>query len=125
VSYFEPSRRPFARRQIGSWTRLLDWLWRRTGWQRGLAPLLLAAYVAAASWLCGAGMAAGFWTGALAAVSLTALVIIEHLERPALSRVARALIIAIGTAALLVPAIVFVALGFWLLISLPLWLYRG
>jgi hypothetical protein len=125
VSYFEPSRRPFARRRIGSWTGLLDWLWRRPARQQVAAALLLAAYVGAAAWLCGAGLASAAWTGALVALAMTVLVLVQRLEKPVLSRAALALIMAIGTAALLVPAIIFVVLGLWLLVSLPLWLYRS
>ena len=125
MSYFEPSRRPFERRPIASWTKLLDWLRRQPAGRRLLVALLLAAYVAAAAWLCGAGFAAGAWTGGLVALCLTGLVLAQRTAHPVASRIALALIVCIGTPALLVPAIVFIAIGFWLLISLPLWLYRG
>lgn len=125
MSYFEPSRRPFERRRIGSWTDLLDGLWHRPPGQRALAALLLAAYVAAAAWLCGAGLAPGAWTGALVALSLAGLAWLERKSGPLARRIFRALLIALAAPALLVPAIVFVAVGFWLLISVPLWLYRS
>jgi hypothetical protein len=124
MSYFEPSRRPFERRRLGSWTDLLDGLRRRPPRQQTFAVLLLAVYVAAAAWLCGAGLAAGAWTGVVVALALAGLALLERNSGPLASRIARMLFIAIATPSLLVPAIVFVAIGFWLLISLPLWLYR-
>ena len=124
VSYFEPSRRPFERR-IGTSTALIDWLWHQPAWQRPLAFVLLAAYVAAAASLCGAGLGAALLGGMLVALLLAVLVVIERGAPPLPSRIARVLVPWIGVPALVVPAIVFLAIGFWFLVSLPLWLYRA
>ena len=125
MSYFEPSRRPFARRRIGSWTSVLDWFWRQRPAARALAALLVAVYVGGAASLCGVGLVPGASTGVLVALVLSGLAMVQRRAPPLPGRIALVLIVAIGTPALLVPAIVFVALGFWLLISLPLWLYRS
>ena len=125
MSYFEPSRRPFERRRIGSWASLVDFLCRQPAWQRPLFALLLAAYIAAASSLCGASLAASLVTGLLLTLLLAGLVWTERAAPPPLARLAHLLAAAVGYLVLLLPAIVFVAIGFWLLVSLPLWLYRS
>jgi hypothetical protein len=125
VSYFEPSRRPFARGRAGSWTALIDLLWGQPPWLRLLTALLLTLYVAAAASLCGAGLGAALLTGAVAALLVGGLVLVERTAPPLPSRIARALIPWLAMPALLVPAVVFLAIGFWLLVSLPLWLYRA
>ena len=125
MSYFEPSRRAYERRRLGLWTSVLDWIWSQRGQLQTLGALLLAAYITAAAVLCGIGLVAGLSTGLVLAVVLTGLVLIERRAPPLMSRVAFGLVVAIGTPALLVPTIVFLAIGFWYLISLPLWLYRG
>src|SRR4051812_1017219 len=92
VSFFEPSRRPFQRGRLGSWTLLIDWLWRQPAWQRPLAGLLLAAYVAAAVILCGAGLGTALATGALLAMLLAGLVLVARTAPPLARRIARLLI---------------------------------
>ena len=125
MSYFEPSRQPFLPRRIGSLAGFVDWIAGLAPIEAAAAALLLTAYVAAACVLCSAGLVASLVTGLGVAVVLAAL-FLAYGSGPSLARrIAYTLIVALGTPVLLVPAIVFVALGFWLLISLPLWLYRA
>jgi hypothetical protein len=125
MSYFEPSRPHFERRRIGSLTRLLDWIGGQPPWRRVVGTAALALYVGGAVAFCGTTLAASAATGIILAFLLAGLIAVYRRGWPVASMLSFGLLTTLGALALLLPAIVYAVLGFWLLISLPLWLFRG
>jgi hypothetical protein len=125
MSYFEPSRRPFERHRVASPSRTLDWIFDQPRWRRALLLIGLALYAGVALWLCGVTPAIGVVTGIATSLLLAFLLAVYRLGWPGISGLCFALIIGVGTLTLVLPGFVFLVMGLWLLVSLPLWLFRA
>jgi hypothetical protein len=124
MSYFEPSRRPFERHRLASPSSTLGWIFDQPPWQRILMLVGLAGYIGGAASLCGVAPAIAAISGAVTSLLLALLLFVYRLSVPVLSGVCFGLTIGLGILALALPAIVFLVMAFWLLVSLPLWLFR-